>query len=38
MGSTYKDTKSELADGYVSQISNTPHLGGKDYWKTTILD
>lgn len=20
------------------QLSNTPHLGGKDYWKTTILD
>lgn len=38
LGSTYKDAKRELADGYVSQISNTQHLAGEDYWETTILD
>lgn len=38
LGSTYKDAKRELDDGYVSQISNTQPLDGEDYWKTTILD
>lgn len=38
LGSTYKEAKRELDDGYVSQITNTQYLDGEDYWETTILE
>lgn len=38
LGNTYEDAKRELADGYVSQLSNTQWLEGEDYWETEILD
>lgn len=38
LGSTYKEAKRELSDGYVSQLTNTQPFDGEDYWQTDLLD